>query len=216
METSGKMGIRMECRFQTEWNREESKRGGHHLFHCTSSGIHILCTFNNQAIPLFDASWCLTTESANQRTSDFWFIPVFVIPIQSLSEFKKSIGCTAEYESPKSITPCIWACIILTIRSIHCEVTYTVDLLNPQIFGKNDLYIDYCLFLNPFYVFLFVIIFVESHLTSDCFWHPLQTYLKTPPMAGLKASILTSFGWLLETAVSTWKPLLICHDNPWL
>ena len=47
--------------------------------------------------------------------------------------------------------------------------TYTVDLLNPQIFGKNDLYIDYCLFLNPFYVFLFVIIFVESHLTSDCF-----------------------------------------------
>ena len=34
---------------------------------------------------------------------------------------------------------------------------------------KNDLYIDYCLFLNPFYVFLFVIIFVESHLTSDCF-----------------------------------------------
>lgn len=47
--------------------------------------------------------------------------------------------------------------------------TYTVDLLNPQIFGKNDLYIDYCLFLNPYYVFLFVIIFVESHLTSDCF-----------------------------------------------
>ena len=101
---------------------------------------------------------------------------------------------------------------------IHSQrfATYTVDLLNPQIFGKNDLYIDYCLFLNPFYVFLFVIISVESHLTSDCFWHPLQTYLKTPPMAGLKASILTSFGWLLETAVSTWKPLLICHDNPWL
>lgn len=49
------------------------------------------------------------------------------------------------------------------------QITYTVDLLNPQIFGKNDLYIDYCLFLNPFYVFLFVIIFVESHLTSDCF-----------------------------------------------
>lgn len=49
------------------------------------------------------------------------------------------------------------------------SITYTVDLLNPQIFGKNDLYIDYCLFLNPFYVFLFVIIFVESHLTSDCF-----------------------------------------------
>lgn len=52
---------------------------------------------------------------------------------------------------------------------IQCGCTYTVDLLNPQIFGKNDLYIDYCLFLNPFYVFLFVIIFVESHLTSDCF-----------------------------------------------
>ena len=61
-------------------------------------------------------------------------------------------------------------CEYMRVRMVQdLEYTYTVDLLNPQIFGKNDLYIDYCLFLNPFYVFLFVIIFVESHLTSDCF-----------------------------------------------
>ena len=107
MGKSGGIWIRTECRFQMEWNREESEQGRHDLFHYASSGIHILCTFNNQAIPLFDAPWHLTTKSANQRTSDFWFIPVFVIPIHSLSEFKGSIGCTAEYGSPKSITPCI-------------------------------------------------------------------------------------------------------------